>query len=321
VHSRIDRSKCLFHCPSGGPRGLGARDNLHVVFISISVIEGIVGADRSTLILQEFISLKRKSLGMATSTSNKMYMLSNSQVAVCRSGTPPRPMSSPRPLDRAGSNAACVPSWDGGQRVASGADEAVWKHSQFGVALNRNALFSTSAEVGSGKASRHPSTASSSRVRYRHVHSSSAFDYPQVSSSSPAGHSNVPSSTTVRYMQQQHSYTVPSSSTVGYCNVPSSSMVRYTEQQDSSGMPSSSSRGYSNYCSPSTVLYMQQQHSYTVLVLLQWGTAMYPVPLWCDIPSNSIPLECHVPLQVGTVRLQYCTCSNDNLHQCAPLWL
>ncbi len=177
--------------------------------------------------------------------------------------------------------------------MASGADEAVWKHSQFGVALNRNALFSTSAEVGSGKASRHPSTASSSRVRYRHVHSSSAFDYP----------------------------TVPSSSTVGYCNVPSSSMVRYTEQQDSSGMPSSSSRGYSNYCSPSTVLYMQQQHSYTVLVLLQWGTAMYPVPLWCDIPSNSIPLECHVPLQVGTVRLQYCTCSNDNLHQCAPLWL
>jgi len=94
VHSRIDRSKCLFHCPSGGPRVFSARDNLHVAVISISVIEGIVGADRSTLILEEFISLKRKSLGIATSTSNKMYMLSDSHVAVCRSGTPPRPMRS-----------------------------------------------------------------------------------------------------------------------------------------------------------------------------------------------------------------------------------
>jgi hypothetical protein len=110
-----------------------ASDNLHVAVISISVIEGIVGADRSTLILQEFIRLKRKSLRTATSTSNKMYMLSNSQVAVCRSGTPPRPMSSPQQADPAGSNAPSVPSWDGGQRVASGAGEAVSKHSQFGV--------------------------------------------------------------------------------------------------------------------------------------------------------------------------------------------
>jgi hypothetical protein len=119
-------------------------------------MEGIAGADRSTLILQEFISLKTKSLGIATSTSNKMYMLSNRQAIVCRSGTPPRPVSSPQEFDRAGSNAACVPSWDGGQRVALGADEAVLKHSQFGVPLNRNALFSTCAEVGSGQALRHP---------------------------------------------------------------------------------------------------------------------------------------------------------------------
>jgi hypothetical protein len=122
------------------------------------------------------------------------------QVAVCRSGTPRRPIISPQQSDLAGSNAACAPSWDGGQRVASGADEAGLKHSQFGVPLNRNALFSASAEVRSGQALRHPSTASSSRVRYPQVHSSSAFDYPQVSSSSPAGHSNAPSSTTVRYM-------------------------------------------------------------------------------------------------------------------------
>jgi len=177
VHSRIQRSKCLFHFPSGGPRGLSDRDNLHVAVISISVIEGIVGADCITLILQEFISLKRKSLGTATSTSNKMYMLRNSQVAVCRSGTtPPRPISSPQQADPAGSNAACVPSWDGGQRVALGAGEAVSKHSQFGVPLNRKALFSTSSEVGSGKASWHPSTASSSTVLYPQVHSSSAFD-------------------------------------------------------------------------------------------------------------------------------------------------
>jgi hypothetical protein len=139
------------------------------------------------------------------------------------------------------------------------------------VRLCRNiasSVFSTSSEVGSGKASRHPSTASSSTVLYLQLHSSSAFDNPQVSSSSPAGHSNVPRSTTVGYMRQQHSYNVPSSSTV--------------------------------------------------------GTAMYPVPLWCDIPSNSIFLECQVPLQGGTptsaVPLQYCTCSNNNLHQCAPLW-
>ncbi len=307
MHSRIDRSKCLFHCPSVGPRRLSARDNLHVGVISISGIERIVGTDHSTLILQEFISVKRKSLGMAMSTSNKMYMLSNSQVAFCRSGTPPRPMSSAQQSDRAGSNAACVPSWDGGQRVASGADEAVLKRSQFGVPLNRNALFSTSAEVGSGQALRHPSTASSSRVRYREVHSSSAIDYPEVSSSSPAGHSNVPSSTTVRYMQEQHSCTVPSSSTVGYCNVPSSSsrgysnycspstlldmqqhvgycnvpsssMVPYTQQQHSSGMPSSSSTGYGNFCSPSTVLYMKQGQSPRVRspVVMNLSTVSYP---------------------------------------------
>jgi hypothetical protein len=72
VHSRTDRRKCIFHCPSSDPRGLSVRDNLHIAVISISVIEGIVVADGSTLILQEFISLKRKSLGTATSTSNKM---------------------------------------------------------------------------------------------------------------------------------------------------------------------------------------------------------------------------------------------------------
>ncbi|CAM6023002.1 unnamed protein product [Sphagnum balticum] len=195
-----------------------------------------------------------------------------------RSGTPPRPMSSPQQADPAGSNAACVPSWDGGQRVASGAGEAVSKHSQFGVPLNRNALFSTSSEVGSGKGSRHPSTASSSTVLYPQVHSSSAFNNPQVSSSSPAGHSNVPSSTAVGYMRQQHSYTVPSSSTLGYCNVPSSSMVRYTQQQHSSGIPSSSSRAYSNFCSPATVLYMQQQQSPPVHtpVVMNSSTVWYP---------------------------------------------
>ncbi len=153
--------------------------------------------------------------------------------------------------------------------MASGADEAVLKHSQFGVPLNRNALFSTSAEVGSGQAWRHPSTASSSTVRYRPVHSSSAFDYPQVSVPLQRGTAMYPA-----LLQ-------------------------------------------SDTCSNNTPILCQ--------VLLQWGTAMYPVPLWCDIPSNSIPLKCQVPLEVGTptsaVRLLYCTCSNDNLHQCAPLWL
>jgi len=303
VHSRIDRSKCLFHCPSGGPRELSARDNLHVAVISISVIEGIVGADRSTLILQEFISLKRKSLGTATSRSNIMYMLSNSQVAVCRSGTPPRPMSSLQQADPAGSNAACVPSWAGGQRVASGAGEAVSKHSQLGVPLNRNALFSTSSEVGSGKASRHPSRASSSTVLYPQVHSSSAFDNPQVSSSSPAGRSNVPSSTTVRYMRQQHSYTVPSSSRAGYCNVRSSSMVRYTQQQHSSGIPSSSSRGYTNFCSPATVLYMQQQQSPPVRtpVVMNSSTVWYPrMNSFSQVQYSEQPVQVQQSRSIGS---------------------
>lgn len=303
MHSRIDRSKCLFHCPSGGPRGFSARDNLHVAVISISVLEGIVGADRSTLILQEFVSLKRKSLGTATSTSKTLYKISNSQVAVCRSGTPPRPMTSPQQADPAGSNAACVPSWDGGQRVASGAGEAVSKHSQFCVHLKRNALFSTSSEVGSGKASRHRSTASSSTVLYPQVHSSSAFDNPQVSSSSPAGHSNVPSSATVGYMRQQHSYTVPSSSTVGYCNVPSSSMVRYTQQQHSSGMPSSSSRGYSNFCSPATVLYMQQQQSPPVRtpVVMNSSAVWYPqMNSFSQVQYSEEPVQVQQARSIGS---------------------
>ncbi len=125
--------------------------------------------------------------------------------------------------DPAGTNAACVPSWDGGQREALGAGKAVLKHSQFGVPFNRNAFFSTSSEVGSGQALRDRSTSSSCTDRYSQVPSSSAFENIHVSSSSRAGHSNVPGSTTVRYMQQQHSYTAPSSSTVGHCSVPSSS--------------------------------------------------------------------------------------------------
>ncbi|CAK9264583.1 unnamed protein product [Sphagnum jensenii] len=141
---------------------------------------------------EEFISLKRKSLGTATSTSNKMYMLRNSQVAVCRSGTPPRPISSPQQADPAGSNAACVPSWDGGQRVALGAGEAVSKHSQFGVPLNRKALFSTSSEVGSGKASWHPSTASSSTVLYRQSRYSTVHAATTISTSAhPCGNEFV----------------------------------------------------------------------------------------------------------------------------------
>ncbi|CAK9224505.1 unnamed protein product [Sphagnum troendelagicum] len=254
-------------------------------------------------LIEEFISRKRKSLGTATSRSNIMYMLSNSQVAVCRSGTPPRPMSSLQQADPAGSNAACVPSWAGGQRVASGAGEAVSKHSQLGVPLNRNAVFSTSSEVGSGKASRHPSRASSSTVLYPQVHSSSAFDNPQVSSFSPAGRSNVPSSTTVRYMRQQHSYTVPSSSTAGYCNVRSSSMVRYTQQQHSSGIPSSSSRGYTNFCSPATVLYMQQQQSPPVRtpVVMNSSTVWYPqINSFSQVQYSEQPVQVQQSRSIGS---------------------
>ncbi len=88
MHSRIDRGNCLFHCPSGSPRRLSARDNVHVPVISISEIERNVIADRSTLILQEFITVKRKSLGTATSTSNKMYMLSNGRRSSINPFTP-----------------------------------------------------------------------------------------------------------------------------------------------------------------------------------------------------------------------------------------